>query len=595
MVLAVGDTLQDRYRIEAELDQGGMASVYKAWDTHLELLVAVKEMIPQTMSGPKALAQLSQQFKREAQTLARIAHPGLVRVTDFFSQRDSECLVMDFVEGESLGARIERVGALPEAQVLRWAAQLLSALAYCHNQGVIHRDIKSHNVIFRPDEQAVLVVFGLVKLWDPDDPYTKTVMRGLGTPAFAPPEQFEASEHTDERSDIYSLGATLYHALAGELPPTSPLRTATPEKFTPLRSLAPEVSEPIEAVIMKAMALARSDRWRSANEMAEALKTAEPSFVTTRKLPADEGQKRRIPVWIGALGALIVLLVAVGLAIGLGGKEARATPTPSSERIAIVSTPAIRIETAAATRLLDSTPTPMPSPTPTATAAFQPTDTPGLSPIYSPTPTTTPSRTPTRTTTPTRSPTLSRTPSPIPVEGTALGTPTPTITLAPTVRPTIALPQLYDQPRLIEPRSNLVFGFDRQKSISFTWTPESLAADHWYEVQLRRAENEEPMVRYWTKENWWDMGSEYYNPGDYYWQVVIVRGREDAVVGAVSLPSEMRYFQWLPVAPTAMPTSTPTNTPTYTPTSTPTRTPRPNNTPTLTPTMTPRPTQTSGI
>lgn len=586
MILAVGDILQDRYRIEAKLDQGGMASVYKAWDTRLELFVAVKEMIPQPMRGPKALAQLRHQFKREAQTLARIAHPNLVRVTDFFSQRDSEYLVMDFVEGESLGARIERVGALPEEQVLKWAAQLLSALAYCHGQGVIHRDIKSHNVIIRPDEQAVLVDFGLVKLWDPNDPYTKTVVRGLGTPAFAPPEQFEASEHTDECSDIYSLGATLYHALAGELPPTSPLRTANPEKFVSLRSLAPKVSAQTEAVIVKAMELARPNRWQSANKMAEALKAAESSFMTTRKLPADEDQKRRIPVWIGALGALTVLLVAVGLAIGLGGKEARATPTPSSERIALVSTPTTQTKTDAATRLPDSTPTPMPSPTPTVTAA------PGLSPIYSPTPTPTPNLAPTRTATPTRSPTLTRTPGPI--EGTALGTPTPTVTLTPTVRPTVALPQLYEQPKLIEPRSNQVFGFEQQPSIRLVWTPASLAENHWYEVQLRRTEDEEPTARHWTKENWWDMGSEYYNSGGYYWRVIIVQGSEENVVGAVSLPSEMRYFRWIQVAPTS--TSTPQATSTLRPTKTstlPTSTPTPpTDTPTPTPTSTSRPTQT---
>ncbi len=587
MVLAVGDILQDRYRIEGELDQGGMASVYKAWDARLELYVAVKQMIPQPMLGVRALIQLRSQFKREAQTLARLGHPSLVRVTDFFSQDDSEYLVMDFVQGESLGIRIERTGALPEAQVLKWAAQLLSALAYCHSQGVIHRDVKSHNVIIRPDEQAVLVDFGLVKLWDPSDPYTKTVMRGLGTPAFAPPEQFEAlAEHTDERSDIYSLGATLYHALTGELPPTSPLRTANPERFVPLHTVAPQVSEQTAAVITKAMALPRSERWRSANEMAEALKIVTPTVLATERLLTDKDRKKRVPLWIGALAVAAVLLVAVGLAIGLGIREGRSTATPSPEGIAAVSPSVPATRTEATTRLPAGTSAAAPSLTPTVTSSPTLTATVSRPPARSPTPTATPDATPSRMMTPTPSPTLTRTPGPI--EVTTLGTRTPTATLTPTIRPTVALPQLYAQPKLIEPRSHQVFGFDQQKMISLSWTPDSLADDHWYEVQLRRSEDGEPTVRYWTKGNWWDMGAEYYQEGDYYWQVIIVQGRDENVVGAVSPPSEMRHFQWLIRAPTPAPTATPTRTP-IVPTST---LVPPTATPTQTPTTTPRPTQT---
>jgi len=124
MALAVGEMLQDRYRIDAEVETGGMAVVYRAWDTLLDLPVAVKEMVAQPRLSPKALAQLRRQFKREAQTLARLDHPSLVRVTDSFSQGDSEFLVMNYVEGESLGDRVERVGASSEAQVLDWAYML---------------------------------------------------------------------------------------------------------------------------------------------------------------------------------------------------------------------------------------------------------------------------------------------------------------------------------------------------------------------------------------------------------------------------------------------------------------------------------------
>jgi serine/threonine protein kinase len=614
MALAVGEMLQDRYRIDAEVETGGMAVVYRAWDTLLDLPVAVKEMVAQPRLSPKALVQLRRQFKREAQTLARLDHPSLVRVTDSFSQGDSEFLVMNYVEGESLGDRVERVGASSEAQVLDWADQLLTALSYCHSQGIFHRDVKSHNVIIRPDGQPVLIDFGLVKLWDPEDPQTKTVLRGMGTPAFAPPEQFEGdTEHTDELGDIYGMGATLYHALTGRLPPSAAWRTAMPEKFESLRSIVPEVSQQTETVVMKAMELARSKRWQSTDEMAKAVKEAElaEAGLTPGVQPAAQSQRKRVPMWIGALGTMTLLLVVVGSMIGLRAAGDGPTPALTPERMVAVSAPATSTETSTATPLPVSTPVLMPSPTPVVTATFEPTDTP--SPTPTPTATATPSPIPTHSPTPAATPsltmpwtpTLTLTPSlthtSTPTEVAVRETPTPTATreiptseatLTPTVKPTVVLPQLYEQPKLLRPNFNQVFGFDQQQSIQLAWTPASLADDHWYEVQLRQAENEEPTERYWTKENWWDMGPEYYHSGDYYWQVVIVQGREADVVGAVSPPSEMWYFQWLPAVPasTPKPTSTPTVTPTAT--VTPTKTATPTSTPTNTPT--PRPIPLSG-
>jgi len=209
-MLNPGTMLQNRYRIVSMLGQGGMGAVYRAWDTRLNIPVALKEMTPQPGLDPNMLTQLRQQFQQEAAVLARLSHPHLVHVTDFFAEWGNTYLVMDFVEGENLADRIMRQGPLSEAQVLAWANQLLDALAYCHSQGVLHRDVKPQNVIIRPNGQAILVDFGLVKLWDPHDPRTKTAMRGMGTPEYAPPEQYDvAAGHTDPRSDVYSLGATI--------------------------------------------------------------------------------------------------------------------------------------------------------------------------------------------------------------------------------------------------------------------------------------------------------------------------------------------------------------------------------------------------
>ncbi|MGC9083686.1 MAG: serine/threonine-protein kinase, partial [Anaerolineae bacterium] len=164
-MLTPGTIRHNRYRIARLLGKGGMGAVYRAWDLRLNVPVAIKEMVPQPGIDPHTLTQLRQQFYQEAQVLARLHHPNLVRVTDYFEESGNAYLVMDFVEGESLADLIAARGPLPEAQVLEWARQLLDALAYCHSQGVLHRDIKPQNVIIRPDGRAVLVDFGLVKLW----------------------------------------------------------------------------------------------------------------------------------------------------------------------------------------------------------------------------------------------------------------------------------------------------------------------------------------------------------------------------------------------------------------------------------------------
>ncbi|MBN1812914.1 MAG: serine/threonine protein kinase [Anaerolineae bacterium] len=329
-MLTKGAVLQNRYRIVSLLGQGGMGAVYRAWHLTLNIPLAIKEMVPQPGLDTQTLTQLRQQFQQEAAVLARLNHPNLVRVIDHFEEGGSVYLVMDFVEGESLAERIAREGVLPEDEVLTWAGQLLDALDYCHSQGVVHRDVKPQNVIVRPDGRAVLVDFGLVKLWDPNDPHTRTVMRGMGTPEYAPPEQYSTQAgHTGPHSDVYSLGATLYHALTGRMSPTAADRTVDPASLKALRALNRSISTDVEGAILKALELQPAHRFGSATEMRAALGGRAPGVASskpyltpkpqpiikrqsTRVMPGATAQAwRRVPVWAWALGGVAVVALCV--------------------------------------------------------------------------------------------------------------------------------------------------------------------------------------------------------------------------------------------------------------------------------------------
>ena len=299
-----------------------MGAVYRAWDTRLKIPVALKQMRPQPGLDPHSLTHLRQQFQQEATILARLKHSYLVNVTDFFCEGGNDYLVMEFVDGESLADCIARRGPLPEKHVLYWAHQLLQALAHCHDKGIIHRDVKPQNVIIDPGGRAVLVDFGLVKLWDPRDPRTRTVMRGMGTPQYAPPEQYDvAAGHTDARTDVYGLGATLYHALSGHSPPTATQRIASRTALRPLRELNPRISPATEAMVLRAMALAPEDRYTSAQEMAAALSgraPAPPRRATPSKRhirQSGPAPRSRTTWWIAGLGGLAALVLCAVIAV----------------------------------------------------------------------------------------------------------------------------------------------------------------------------------------------------------------------------------------------------------------------------------------
>lgn len=291
MTLIIGQLLQGRYRILRLLGQGGMGAVYLAEDTRLGRQCAVKENIPDPNANPQVLAQLRQQFQVEARILAALDHPNLPKVYDFFSDGGNEYIVMEYVEGEDLATLLQRQGGpLPERPVLLWADQVLDALEELHGQQprpIIHRDIKPANIILTAKGRIKLVDFGLVKLLDPSNPRTATSMKGMGTAEYAPLEQYgKGVGHTDARSDIYSLGATLYHLLTGVAPPEVTQRILDPTRLAQPRQHNPALSPATEAAVLRAMEIHPDQRWQAASAFRQALQAARPPVITAGATPA---------------------------------------------------------------------------------------------------------------------------------------------------------------------------------------------------------------------------------------------------------------------------------------------------------------------
>lgn len=280
--LASGTVLQDRYRIVELIGPGGMGAVYLTEDLHLKAKrCALKEIRYPTDAEPEVHEQLRGQFHREAIALANLDHPNLPKVFDYFSQDGRDYLVMDYIPGPNLKEVLDearaRGGTLHERQVLEWADQICDALEYLHNQDppIIHRDVKPANVKVTPDNVVKLVDFGLVKFFDATDPRTITLLQAYGTPTYAPLEQYGAgSGRTDVRSDIYCLGASLYHLLTGRAPANAQQRFLEPESLITPRSLNPRISHLTEYLILKAMAVRPDDRYQTVTELSRDLTMA---------------------------------------------------------------------------------------------------------------------------------------------------------------------------------------------------------------------------------------------------------------------------------------------------------------------------------
>ncbi len=271
--LTRGAVLQNRYRVTRELGTGGMGAVYEAVDLRLDTTVALK----QTFSTDD---RLRRQFEQEARLLAQLHHPCLPRVSDYFSENGRAFLVMQFISGPDLAQILsQQPGPFPRNQVIAWADQLLDALVYLHERDrqIIHRDIKPHNLKVMPNGRIALLDFGLAKTHATDHSTTNSSHSIFGyTRRYSPPEQIR-DLGTTPQSDIYALGATLYHLLTGVKPPDSLERAAAvgnreTDPLRPASQLNHLVDPALAQVLSQAMALNTKDRFKSAQQFREALR-----------------------------------------------------------------------------------------------------------------------------------------------------------------------------------------------------------------------------------------------------------------------------------------------------------------------------------
>jgi serine/threonine protein kinase len=271
--LAPDTILQSRYRVIRHLGSGGMGAVYEAIDLRLGHTVALKQALT-------ADEELWRQFEREARLMAGLNHPVLPRVSDYFTEGHRAFFVMQFVEGQDLAEIIaQQPGPFPRHAVVAWADQLLDALIYLHSRErqVIHRDIKPHNLKITPTGKIVLLDFGLAKtqIANSADAASSTSVFGY-TPRYAPLEQIQ-DLGTTPQSDIYALGATLYHLLTGVKPPDALARAAAlvsakPSPLKPAHEVNLAVGSELAAILDRAMAQNPDERYGSAAEFREALR-----------------------------------------------------------------------------------------------------------------------------------------------------------------------------------------------------------------------------------------------------------------------------------------------------------------------------------
>ena len=349
------------YRLIEKLGKGGMATVFKAYHPSLDRYVAIKALHPAFMEHPGFLDR----FEREAKVVAKLEHPNIVPIYDFSEHEGRPYLVLKYVRGETLKARLEK-SQLTYKESRHIFRVISSALAYAHKQGVLHRDVKPSNVLLDKAGGIYLADFGLARITET----SQTTLSGqmmMGTPHYISPEQAKGLGNLDSGTDIYSLGVMTYELLVGEVPfqADTPFSVIHDHIYTPLplpRDLNPDLNEELQRALLKALAKKREDRFASIQEMmaaflmafdiliqehpsegeaptltldADQRRTAsieraqiaqeEQAAAEAELVSREEGKKSRIPAWIAWLLIPALVLLCMSSAVL---RNARAVPGP---------------------------------------------------------------------------------------------------------------------------------------------------------------------------------------------------------------------------------------------------------------------------
>jgi tRNA A-37 threonylcarbamoyl transferase component Bud32 len=358
------------YRIIEQLGQGGMATVYKAYHAALDRYVALKVLHPAFHQDQT----FTTRFQREARVVARLEHSNIVPIYDYSEHESRPYLVMKYIEGDTLKARFS-AGPLSTAEIEQVVTSVGSALAYAHKQGILHRDIKPSNVLLATDGVMYLADFGLARIAEAGES-TLSSDSIMGTPQYISPEQAMGAKDLDAGTDIYSFGVMLYEMVVGQVPFSSdtPFSIIHDHIYTPLplpMDINPKVPEPVQRVLLKALAKQRADRYQSVDEMCKAFRNAwteagvpmQGTSITMRpgslkgaqvlqdagigkvdagQTVATKSQKKKRPIWQWlAVGLLIFICLGAG-ALGIRARRfLNRDVTPTVEATLPVITPTV--------------------------------------------------------------------------------------------------------------------------------------------------------------------------------------------------------------------------------------------------------------
>ena len=296
-MLEIGSLVDGKYKILNKVGQGGMSVVYLAMNEKANKQWAVKEV---RKDGVLDFESVKQGLVAETDILKKLNHPNLPSIIDVIDTDDSFIIIMDYIQGNSLNKALEEFGAQPQDQVIEWAKQLCDVLGYLHSRtpAIIYRDMKPANIMLKPDGNITLIDFGTAREYKEKNLADTTC---LGTVGYAAPEQFGGMGQTDARTDIYCLGATLYHLVTG-MNPCEP-----PYEIRPIRDINPTLSSGLERILLKCTQRNPEDRYQSCAELMYALEHYEEIDDIHRKK-----QKKKLGAFIGT-SVLTLALAATSL------------------------------------------------------------------------------------------------------------------------------------------------------------------------------------------------------------------------------------------------------------------------------------------